>query len=195
MADPAIKNDQIYTYGDYRKWPDDERWELIEGTAWNMSPAPTRFHQGILGGLFQQIKNHIDNKECEVYAAPFDVLLPALGEIEEDDVTSVVQPDISVICDPGKLTDKGCTGAPDWIVEVLSPSTSKKDFNNKMALYEKHGVREYWIVDPGNKFVHMYLLGDDSEYPENPDIYLADAVVPCEVLKGLEIDLSRVFQQ
>ncbi|MCK4514120.1 MAG: Uma2 family endonuclease [Spirochaetaceae bacterium] len=195
MADPAIKNDQVYTYGDYRKWPDDERWELIEGTAWNMSPAPTRFHQGILAGLLQQIKNYTDGSGCEIYTAPFDVLLPEIGEIEEDDVTSVVQPDISVICDPGKLTDKGCTGAPDWIVEILSPSTSKKDFNNKMALHEKHGVREYWIVDPGNKFVHVYLLGDDNEYPETPDIYLTDTVVSCAVLKGLEIDLSRVFRQ
>ena len=132
-ADPAIKQGQVYTYGDYRKWPDDERWELIEGTAWNMS------------------------------AAPFDVLLPATGEIEEDDVTSVVQPDISVICDPGRLTDKECTGTPDWIIEILSPSTSKKDFNDKMTLYEKHGVKEYWIVDPGNEFVHIYLLNTDGE--------------------------------
>ena len=137
MADPAIKQDQVYTYGDYRKWPDDERWELIEGTAWNMSPAPTRFHQGISAELLRQIKNHADNTSCKVYAAPFDVLLPGIGEVEEDAVTSVVQPDISVICDLGKLTDKGCTGAPDWVVEILSPSTSKKDFNDKMALYQK----------------------------------------------------------
>ena len=193
VADPAIKQDRVYTYGDYRKWPDDERWELIEGTAWNMSAAPMRLHQGISGELFLRIGSYLDNKDCEVYAAPFDVLLPAADEIEEDDVTSVVQPDISVICDPQRLTDKGCTGAPDWIVEILSPSTSKKDFNNKLALYEKHGVKEYWIVDPGNAFVHVYLLNEDSEYPENPNIYLKNAVVPCAVLKGLKIDLSRVF--
>ena len=193
MADPAIKQDQVYTYGDYRTWPDDERWELIEGTAWNMSAAPTRFHQGILAGLLQQIKNYTDGSGCEIHAAPFDVLLPEIGETEEDDVTSVVQPDISVICDPGRLTDKGRTGAPDWILEILSPSTSKKDFNNKMTLYQKHGVKEYWIVDPGNTFVHVYLLGDKHEYPDAPDIHLKDAVVPCEVLKDLEIDLSAVF--
>ena len=193
MADPAIKQDQVYTYGDYRKWPDDQRWELIEGTAWNMSPAPMRYHQGISAELLRQIKNHADNTRCKVYAAPFDVLLPGVGEIEEDDVTSVVQPDISVICDPERLTDKGCTGAPNWVVEILSPSTSKKDFNNKMTLYEKHGVREYWIVDPGNKFVHVYLLNDDDAYPDAPEIYLADAIVPCAVLEGLKIDLSRVF--
>ncbi|MEE8440560.1 MAG: Uma2 family endonuclease [Spirochaetia bacterium] len=193
MADPAIKQDRVYTYGDYRTWPDDERWELIEGTAWNMSPAPMRSHQAISGELFLKIRSHVGNEGCKVYAAPFDVLLPAIGEIEEDDVTSVVQPDISVICDPEKLTDKGCTGAPDLVVEILSPSTSKKDFNNKMALYEKHGVREYWIVDPGNKFVHVYLLNDNKEYPETPEIYLGNAVVPCAVLEDLKIDLSRVF--
>ena len=140
MADPAIRHDRVYTYGDYRKWPDEERWELIEGIAWNMSPAPGRLHQEILGEFFQRIKNYVDNGNCKVYAAPFDVLLPAIGEIEEDDATTVVQPDISVICDTGKLTEKGCTGAPDWIVEILSPGTSKKDFNDKMALYAKHRV-------------------------------------------------------
>ena len=183
----------MYTYGDYRKWPDEERWELIEGTAWNMSPAPGRLHQEILGEFFQRIKNCVDNRNCKVYAAPFDVLLPAIGEIEEDNATTVVQPDISVICDTGKLTEKGCTGAPDWIVEILSPGTSKKDFNNKMTLYEKHRVREYWIVDPGNAYVHVYLLDDKNKYPEAPDIYLRNAVIHCAVLKGLKIDLSGIF--
>ena len=194
MADPAIKADQVYTYGDYRTWPDDERWELIEGTAWNMSPAPARAHQEILGGLFQQIKNHVDGSSCKVYAAPFDVLLPTAQETEEDDVTTVVQPDISVICDPNRLTTKGCTGAPDWIVEILSPGTSKKDYSNKMTLYQKHGVREYWIVDPGNRFVHVYLLGGDNRYPDAPEIFLGSVTVPCTVLAGLEIDLSSIFE-
>lgn len=191
MADPLIKQDRIYTYGDYRSWPDDERWELIEGTAWNMTPAPRRIHQKVSGNLFTQISNSIHGS-CEVYAAPFDVLLPGPGQTNDNDVTTVVQPDISVICDVGKLTEKGCTGAPDWVVEIISPATSKKDFNDKLKLYEQHGVREYWIVDPGNHYLHVYLL-TDGKYPDAPVIYLEDAHVSSATIDGPFIDLESVF--
>jgi Uma2 family endonuclease len=195
MGEPAVKRDRVYTYGDYKNWPDDERWELIDGTAWNMSPAPNRYHQGYLVELVRQIANYLEGRPCKMYAAPFDVLLPDRAEQEEDDVVTVVQPDISVICDPGKLTDKGCTGAPDWIIEILSPYTSKKDMTVKFELYRRHRVREYWIVDPGNRYVHVYLLNEDGRYPEDPGVYLADALVPCTVLEGLSIDLPRVFAE
>lgn len=112
-----MKNDRVYTYGDYKTWPEDERWELIDGTAWNMSPAPNRFHQKYSLKFAQQIINFLEGRPCEVYAAPFDVLLPDRDDQEEDDVVTVVQPDISVICDKKKLTFKGCTGAPDRIIE------------------------------------------------------------------------------
>ena len=195
MGLPALKNEQIYTYGDYRTWPDDERWELLDGVAYDMSPAPSRFHQGMLTGFFAQIVPFLEGKPCKVYVAPFDVLLPDFDGQEENAVRTVVQPDISVICDKGKLTSKGCTGAPDWIVEILSPHTSRKDFNQKLRLYERHGVREYWIADPGNRYVLVHVLGEGGKYPENPELHLADAEVPCRVLEGLLIRLSRVFAE
>ncbi len=193
MSEPARKYDRLYTYGDYRTWPIDERWELIDGIAWNMSPAPNRFHQEIFGELFTQIKVFLKEKTCKVYAAPFDVLLPDRDDQAEDDVRTVVQPDISVICDRNKLTDKGCTGAPDWIIEILSPYTSKKDMLIKFDLYERHGVREYWIVDPGNRYVHVYVLENEEKYPEDPQVCLRDAEIPCTVLDGLIVMLQTVF--
>jgi Uma2 family endonuclease len=193
MGEPALKNDRVYTYGDYKTWPEDERWELIDGTAWNMSPAPNRYHQGVLTGLILQIATFLEGHHCDVYPAPFDVLLPDHAGQEEDDVSTVVQPDISIICDKRKLTEKGCTGTPEWIVEVLSPYTSRKDMSIKYELYQRHGVREYWIVDPGNKYVHVYLLDENGGYPEYPQVYLRDTVIDCTVLEGLSIDLARVF--
>jgi Uma2 family endonuclease len=194
MGFPLRKADRIYTYGDYRSWPEDERWELIEGTAWNMSPAPGRFHQKISIEFSAIIRNFLRGKDCEVYAAPFDVLLPELGEEQEDEITTVVQPDISVICDKKKLTEKGCTGAPDFIIEILSPYTAMKDVDIKRRLYERHGVREYWIVDGGNKFIHVYVLGEEGKYPAEPAVYVSEDTVKSTVLEGLSIDLDELFQ-
>jgi Uma2 family endonuclease len=195
MGLPAIKKDMVYTYGDYLSWPDDERWELIDGVAYNMCAAPNRFHQGILMGLGVQVGNFLPGKPCKAYMAPFDVIFPDSPDQEENEVTTVVQPDLSVICDPKKLTYKGCTGAPDWVVEILSPYTSKKDFREKLALYERHGVKEYWIVDPGNRYVHVYLRDEKTgKYPEDPAVYLAEARVPCRVLDGLVVDLAKIFE-
>ena len=195
MGLPAIKKDMVYTYGDYLTWPDDERWELIDGVAYNMCAAPNRYHQGILTEVFKQAAVFLEGKPCKIYVAPFDVIFPDTPDQEEKDVTTVVQPDLSVICDPKKLTYKGCTGAPDWVVEILSPYTSKKDFREKLSLYERHGVKEYWIVDPGNRYVHVYVWNEPTrEYPEDPAVYLDEAKVPCGVLDGLVIDLAKVFQ-
>lgn len=195
MGEPALKNDRVYTYGDYKTWPDDERWELIDGVAWNMSPGPNRYHQKYSGSLFQQIINYLDGHPgCEVYAAPLDVLLPDYAEQPEDDVITVVQPDILVICDSEKLTFAGCTGAPDWVIEILSPWTSRKDMSIKFDLYRRHGVREYWILDPGNRCVHVYVLDEEGRYPETPEICLANGTIACTVLEGLTVDLERVFR-
>ncbi len=194
MGLPAKKQDRTYTYGDYRKWPGDERWELIDGVAWNMSAAPNRFHQGYITELARQISNALSGKRCRAYVAPFDVLLPDHAGQEEDDVITVVQPDISVICDRDKLTDKGCTGAPDWIIEILSPSTSRKDMQVKRDLYQHHGVREYWIVDPGNKYIQVYILNENGKYPEEPLLYIEEKYVDCSAVEGITIDLQRVFK-
>ena len=195
MGMPIQKTNKHYTYGDYKGWPNDERWELINGVAWDMSPAPNRAHQKISMHLSKTIALYLEGNLCEVYAAPFDVLLPGLGEESEDDVSTVVQPDISVICDSAKLTDKGCAGAPDWIIEIISPYTAKKDMGLKYELYEEHGVKEYWIVDPGNKFIHVYLLNEKGKYPEDPEVYLDGAAISCSTLEGLKINLSAVFSE
>ena len=193
MGIPVRKTDGHYTYRDYRQWSDGERWELIDGVAWNMSPAPARLHQEISGRLFYTIYGCLEHKECQVYAAPFDVLLPGLDERDEDDVSSVVQPDISVICDMNKLTDNGCTGAPDWIIEVLSPHTARKDIDVKFHLYERHGVREYWIVDPGDRYVHVYLLDENEKFPEEPDIFMSGDRIICAVVGGLVVEPDQLF--
>ena len=195
MGESALKSDRIYTYGDYRTWPDDERWELIDGTAWNMSPAPNRWHQQFQMALITQIAPYLKGHPCKVYAAPFDVLLPDSPEQEEDSVVTVVQPDISVICDRSKLTFTGCTGAPEWVIEILSPFTSRKDMAVKFELYQRHGVKEYWIVDPGNKYVHVYFLDENGKYSEDPLVYLMDAQIECNVVQGLTIDLQEVFAE
>lgn len=195
MGEPALKKDRVYTYGDYRNWPEDERWELIEGTAWNMSPAPNRYHQYYSAKLFQQIINQLEGNPCEVYAAPFDVLLPEHAEAVEDDVATVVQPDISVICDKSKLTFKGCTGAPDWIIEILSPFTLRKDSAVKFDLYQRHKVKEYWIVDPGSKTVQVFILDDSSRYPESPKVCTESELIHCTAVEGLTVDLGRVFTE
>jgi len=196
MGLPLRKDDRRYTYKDYCTWPEEERWELIDGTAWNMSPAPNRAHQQVSFRLSGIIGDYIKNGPCEAYTAPFDVLLPWPDELKEGDFASVVQPDISVICDPNKLTDKGCTGAPDWIIEIISPSTAAKDFNEKLRLYERHRVREYWIADPGNKYIYVYILNLDTEIFDEALIYEKtgeDVNVPSAVLRGLSVNLKEIF--
>ncbi len=129
-----------FTYADYLRWPGDERWELIDGEAYNMGPAPSTRHQLVFGELFTQIHLFLSDKECAVIAAPFDVCFPK--EIKEDDsITDVVQPDIVVVRDSSKLDDRGCQGAPDFIVEIVSPSTASRDYILKSKLYEKNEVQ------------------------------------------------------
>lgn len=164
MALPVQKIDKHYTYADYITWPEDERWELIDGVAWNMSPAPTRKHQGISTNIVREFSNYLKDKDCNIYGAPFDVRLSD-GFMEDDSVSTVVQPDISVFCNKKKLDDKGAIGAPDLIVEILSPSTAAKDLREKFYLYEKVGVKEYWIVDPVNETLTVYVLDDKGKYP------------------------------
>ena len=162
MPEPALKQDH-FTYADYRRWPADERWELIDGTAYAMAPAPTRGHQAMVVELVRQIGNFLLDKPCEVYAAPFDVRLPDADEAD-DQIDTVVQPDISVICDSGKLDDAGCRGAPEWVVEVLSPGTAARDQGEKRDAYERAGVREYWLVHPTDLTLMIYRLAPDGAY-------------------------------
>jgi Uma2 family endonuclease len=147
------------TYADYLKWPDDERWELIDGEAHAMSPAPTISHQTAAGQLFRQIDEALDGAPCRALIAPVDVLLPTPEEAD-DHASTVVQPDILVVCDPEKITERNVRGAPDWIIEVLSPATARHDHLTKRALYERAGVREYWLVHPVDRVITVYTLKD-----------------------------------
>jgi len=182
-----------YTYADYLQWPEGERWELIDGVAWDMSPAPRRSHQKILGLLFWLIADRTDDSPCETYVAPFDVRLPDHPEGGADEsVSTVVQPDISVFCDSARLDDRGALGAPTLVVEILSPSTSYKDQTDKLALYERHGVREYWLVHPTDRTVRIYRLGADGLFGKD-EVFDATMAIRSAVLTDLVVDVGALF--
>jgi Uma2 family endonuclease len=203
MGIPKKKTDHKFTYGEYSSWPEDERWELIDGVAYDMSPAPSSLHQGISTQLIVEISLFLKGKPCKIYAAPFDVMLPVFPIESKDEINTVVQPDLSVICDPSKIIKRGCLGAPDLIIEILSPSTSKKDLNEKFQLYEKHSVKEYWVVDPGNKFIQVFHLlanGENSgKYDDGilipPANWREDknSVAESVVLEGFCVDVKKLF--
>ncbi|MBF0223964.1 MAG: Uma2 family endonuclease [Desulfobacterales bacterium] len=190
MGQPSLKKEK-YTYSDYCKWNNEERWELIEGIPYCMA-SPSRKHQRISGNLFAQIHNFLFGKECEVYSAPFDVRLPNKSDEHDKDIETIVQPDISVICDRSKLDDKGCLGAPDFIIEILSPSTASKDHITKVNLYEKNKVKEYWIVDTENKIIFIYLLNENKKYSK-PIIHDGKGNLDIINIQGLTINLDLAF--
>jgi Uma2 family endonuclease len=183
-----VDGETHYTYADYRQWElkEGERFELIGGEAYAMS-SPNDAHQAISGELFRQIANFLHGKPCKVFAAPYDVRL-FYQEDEQDD--TVLQPDISVICDEKKRGSEGCRGAPDLAIEILSPSNTSDEYVRKFNLYLKAGVREYWIVSPEHKVVQVNIL-ENGIY--RSAIYDAGAVLPVSVLEGLSITLSEVF--
>ena len=151
----SLRKEEIYTIDDIYALPDGERAELIDGKIYYMAP-PSRTHQRISGKLYQTIANYIDSTggECEIYAAPFAVFL-------NDDDINYLEPDISVICDQSKLDDKGCHGAPDWVIEVVSPSSKPRDYMAKLFNYRNAGVMEYWIVDPDKQMTMVYGFEKD----------------------------------
>ena len=184
-----------YTYADYLSWMDEVRRELIEGFI-KLIQAPRDIHvevcYNITGNLWSILKKN--NGRCKVRPAPFDVRFPKNGETANDKIYTVVQPDISVVCDLSKLDEFGCLGAPDMIVEVLSPSTAKKDWNDKFVLYEEHGVKEYWLVHPKDKAVTVFLLLDDGKYDAGA-LYERKGKIPVHIFDGYLIDLDDIFTQ
>jgi Uma2 family endonuclease len=193
MADPAYKLEGHYTYGDYKLWPEGERWELIHGEAWAMSPGPNRRHQGLSGFLFNAIFDYLKGKPCLAYSAPFDILFPESSEADEDEIDTVLQPDIVVVCDRSRLRPYGIRGAPDLVVEIVSPYTSKRDLKDKFEVYENHGVREYWVVFPDGGYVHRYGLGSDGKY-KPADILVEKGVLESSVLEGFSLDIEELFK-
>lgn len=183
MPSTKLKISERYTYQDYCSWPDEERWEIIDGIAYDMSPAPGASHQRISMNLSELINAALHGKPCIPFAAPFDVVLSDYD---------VVQPDLLVVCDPQKITEKNIQGAPDLVIEILSPSTAPKDQQLKKALYEKFGVKEYLIVDPAWQCVHRCTLGENGKYGPT-DYFHAQDELPLASIPDLSLPLWNVF--
>ncbi|MDR0403102.1 MAG: Uma2 family endonuclease [Treponema sp.] len=183
---PLLKEQPSYSYADYLEWEEGERYEIIDGEAYMMA-TPSRIHQEISMVLSTAINNFLKDKPCKVYAAPFSVRLFPAEDLSDD---TVVEPDITVVCDPAKLDERGCNGAPDFIIEIVSPSTGRYDRIVKFNKYREAGVREYWIADPEHKDVFVYVLKNGEYTAVN---YADTETVPVTVLPGCEIDLKTVF--
>lgn len=185
-----LPKEERYTLADVLTWDEQERAELIDGTAVMMAP-PSRVHQEIAAALLAQLYNYLEGKRCKVYPAPFAVRLFEKAGDPPEAVDTLVEPDLSVVCDMDKLDDMGCRGAPDLIIEILSPSTQRHDRLTKYNLYERAGVREYWIVDPESKTVQVSVL-DGGRYRVR-EVYTAGDIAKVNVLDGCFIELARVF--
>lgn len=184
MTPTAKKIDAKCTYEDYCKWGNEERWELIDGVPYNMTPAPTLKHQIISRNLLTRLTVFLAGKTCQPFAAPTDVVF---------DEYNVVQPDILVVCNKEKLSGANIQGAPDLVVEILSPSTSRKDRREKMALYERFGVREYIVIDPANETVERFVH-TDGRYG-SPDVFGWDETMTMTVFPELELNLWEIFEK
>ena len=191
MAMPAEKS--RYTFADCLTWAENERIEIVNGEAFMMAPPSSR-HQEISFEIGRQLGNFLEGKRCKVYPAPFGVrLFEREGETPED-VDTMVEPDLSVVCDRSKIDKHGCKGAPDLVVEILSPSTQRHDQLVKLDLYQRAGVREYWIVDPENKTVRVLLqTGEGTLWTH--EVYRREDVAKVNVLEGCFIELSKVFSE
>jgi Uma2 family endonuclease len=180
---PRHKSDAPWSWQDYLSWPDEERWEIIDGTAYSMTPAPSTKHQKIALRLSAHLLQQLTGKTCQPFIAPTDVKLS-----EQD----VVQPDIFVVCDPAKITPSHIEGAPEVVIEVLSPATSSRDLREKKALYEKTGVLEYVLVDPLENYAIRFLLTDDGY--DKGMVFACDELLVFERLDGLQVPLWEVFE-
>jgi Uma2 family endonuclease len=180
-----------YTYADYLLWQFEERLELIKGKIFKMSPAPNTSHQKILGKFHLEIGSFFKNHYCQAFLAPFDVRLAKKDQLVTDQkIYTVVQPDLCVVCDEAKIDDRGCIGAPDLVIEILSPGNSKKEVDNKFDLYQESGVREYWIVQPGEKNVLIFQLNASGVFvglkPATEELHSV-------IFPELSIDLKEIF--
>ena len=181
-----------YTYADLLSWDDGKRYELYDGKVVAMS-SPSDVHQEILSALHYQLYDFLRGKPCTVYPSPFDVRLFDTGDDQPEDSENVLQPDLMVVCDKSKVDRYGVHGAPDLVIEVLSPSTQERDWREKFAVYQKAGVREYWVVDPAGRFVAAHILRD-GKY-DAPIFYTPGARVPVSLWDGFSVDLSTVFPE
>jgi Uma2 family endonuclease len=181
---------KTYTYADYLSWTFDERLELIKGKIFKMSPAPGSIHQRITLRLGRRIGDYLDGKSCEAFIAPFDVRLPRRSENDKE-IFTVLQPDVCVICDENKVDEKGCVGAPDIIVEILSPGNNRKELQNKYDVYEEAGVLEYWIIQPVEKTFFKYTL-TEGRFQSSKMLTAGDKVTT-PILPGFVLSLDDLF--
>jgi Uma2 family endonuclease len=181
-----------YSYANYLNWLFPERVELIKGKIFKMSPAPSRVHQEVAGSIFLNLGIFLKDKPCKVYSAPFDVRFAKESKADKD-VFTVLQPDICVICDKSKLDARGCIGAPDLVVEVLSPGNSKMELLNKYKVYEEFGVKEYWVVSQSDQNILIYTLNDMGKFQPSKIFTLSEKITS-SVLPGFELALDDVFE-
>ncbi len=192
LNEPSVAFGDNFTYADYLTFQFDEMVELIKGKIYKMSPAPKAKHQSWSRNLEVEIGYFLKDKKCNIFHAPFDVILP-IADKKRNKATTVVQPDICVVCDPKMIEENGCFGAPNWIIEILSKATAKKDRKDKYEVYQEAGVNEYWIVAPEEETVEIYLL-ENGRYSLKDVLDKNDTVNPF-TLPGLTIALNEIFTE
>ena len=190
LADLNLNPNGIYTYADYLTWQVAERIELIKGKIWKMSPAPSSYHQRMSTKLIYRLQGYFEDKSCEVFAAPFDVTFTKAGESKEAAKT-VLQPDLCVICDLSKIDQRGCNGAPELVVEILSPGNSRHEMKRKYAIYEEYGVQEYWVVHPEEETVQIYTL-EDGIFRGHQPVFKEDTI-SSHLFPDFCVDLKDIF--
>jgi Uma2 family endonuclease len=182
-----------YSYADYLEWQFQERVELLRGKIFKMSPAPSVCHQRVAANLFLAMGNRLNSNACQSFFAPLDVRLYNRKKSQKasQDIVTVVQPDLCVICDSSKLDEQGCNGAPDLVVEILSPGNTKSEMKDKFELYEEAGVREYWLVHPLDESVQIYYLNEAERYI---GLQPATEIAQSAIFPELSVDLAEVFR-
>jgi Uma2 family endonuclease len=181
---------KTYSYADYLQWTFEDRLELIKGKIFRMTPAPASVHQRLSWVISGELYSYLKNNPCSAYAAPFDVRLPRKGENEDKKIFTVVQPDVCIICDSSKVDARGCTGAPDIIIEIVSPGNKQKELRFKYEVYEESGVKEYWIVSQDETFLQYILI--DGRYQTTRPMTIGD-IITTPTLPGFELNLETVF--
>jgi Uma2 family endonuclease len=185
--DPSVS----YTYADYLQWKFEERVELFKGRILRLS-APNRKHQEISRDILLSMGSFLKEKRCQLFSAPFDVRLPVKNKKKDTEITTVVQPDICVVCDESILDARGCCGAPDLIIEILSPGNSRKEIKLKFELYEEAGVKEYWVVYPGEESVAVFAINKNGKY-DGAKLYAGGDIINSSAVPGLAITLTDIF--
>ena len=185
--DPSL----TYSYADYMQWKFKERLELFRGKIYKMG-APNTLHQVVAGNLYGEMRNYLKGKSCQVFIAPFDIRLPIKNKKKDNEITTVVQPDVCIVCDPSKVDERGVCGAPDLVIEILSPGNSQKEVRNKYELYEEAGVKEYWVISPTEQNLVVFLLTAEGKFG-NGKMYTSGDNLETAVVPGFAIDVTEIF--